>query len=220
MKIWNVIIRFRSSPHSPAQAVSSTPSTPMPQESSVTSRSGDTPDRGGNNLTSGQPMDESDNSVFDGGGGNNNNNNNNNPTSNSNNNNNNNSNSNANSNRPESNNCMQSMVHRSSPSSQYNASPSPNHQQQTSPRPRAPSVPPHLLTQFWSQAPNVQGFATQRLLNGVISSAVSYVTGNNGAAAGNVNVTGNNGTSVGTNVSSANTTSGEFSGSFVYGVSG
>ncbi|EFN69697.1 Hormone receptor 4 [Camponotus floridanus] len=91
--------------------------------------------------------------------------------------------------------------HRNSPSSQFNpnqsispgtigsAGPHGSAQQQqqqqqspqtppTPPRPRAPSVPPHLLAahhQFWSQnTTGVQGFATQRLLNGVISSAVSY----------------------------------------------
>lgn len=58
----------------------------------------------------------------------------------------------------------------------------------TPPRSRAPSVPPHLLAhhQFWSQAPTgAQGFATQRLINGVISSAVNVTYGQN--VTGNAN---------------------------------
>ncbi|KAJ8673015.1 hypothetical protein QAD02_004276 [Eretmocerus hayati] len=77
-------------------------------------------------------------------------------------------------------------------------------QQQTSPRPRAApaAVPAHILQhhQFWSQP---QGFATQRLLNGVISSAVSYVTGNNGAVALN------NGNGLPVSIANTNTTTGE-----------
>lgn len=171
----------RSSPQSPVHAVSTTP---MPQE--VTSRT-DSPDRG--NLSSGLSKEESDNSVFDGGGGN----------------------------RTDSTTCLPG--HRNSPSSQYihSMSPSPNAvshggQPQTSPRPRAPSVPPHLLThhQFWSQGPGVPGFASQRLLNGVISSAVSYVTGNNGAGVSvGVGNTGNGGPVGGGNIGNVNTTSGE-----------
>jgi hypothetical protein len=146
----------------------------MTQEAS--SRS-DSPDKG--DLSSVQTKEESDNSVFDGGGGGN----------------------NSGGGRSE---ISNQPSHRSSPSSQFNPSQSvspgsvgsigPPHgsaqqqqqqQQQpspqtppTPPRPRAPSVPPHLLAahhQFWSQnTSSVQGFATQRLLNGVISSAVSY----------------------------------------------
>ncbi|XP_076675225.1 nuclear hormone receptor 4 isoform X3 [Andrena cerasifolii] len=148
----------RSSPYSPIQAVSTTP---MPQEPS--SRS-DSPDKG--DLSSAQTKEESDNSVFDGGGGG----------------------GNGGGGRTE---IPSQPSHRSSPSSQYNPnqsmSPSGStthgaqQQQQpqtppTPPRPRAPSVPPHLLAhhQFWTQNTGVQGFATQRLLNGVISSAVNY----------------------------------------------
>lgn len=126
----------------------------MSQEAS--SRS-DSPDKC--DLSSAQTKEESDNSVFDGGGGG--------------------------SVRSE---ASSQPSHRSSPSSQFNPSQnvSPGggsaHGSQTPqtpstpPRPRAPSVPPHLLAhhQFWSQNTGVQGFATQRLLNGVISSAVGY----------------------------------------------
>ncbi|XP_011254306.2 hormone receptor 4 isoform X2 [Camponotus floridanus] len=158
----------RSSSYSPVQAVSSTP---IAQEAS--SRS-DSPDKG--DLSSVQTKEESDNSVFDGGGGG----------------------SGGGGGRSE---ASSQASHRNSPSSQFNpnqsispgtigsAGPHGSAQQQqqqqqspqtppTPPRPRAPSVPPHLLAahhQFWSQnTTGVQGFATQRLLNGVISSAVSY----------------------------------------------
>lgn len=159
----------RSSSYSPVQAVSSTPIT---QE--ACSRS-DSPDKG--DLSSVQTKEESDNSVFDGGGGG----------------------SGGGGGRSET---SSQASHRNSPSSQFNpnqsvspgtigsAGPHGSAQQQqqqqqqspqappTPPRPRAPSVPPHLLAahhQFWSQnTTGVQGFATQRLLNGVISSAVSY----------------------------------------------
>lgn len=151
----------RSSSYSPVQAVSSTP---IAQEAS--SRS-DSPDKG--DLSSVQTKEESDNSVFDGGGGG----------------------SGGGGGRSE---ASSQPSHRNSPSSQFNPNQSvspgigshgPAQQQQqspqtppTPPRPRAPSVPPHLLAahhQFWSQnTTGVQGFATQRLLNGVISSAVSY----------------------------------------------
>lgn len=96
-------------------------------------------------LSSAQTKEESDNSVFDGGGG-----------------------------RSE---ASSQPSHRSSPSSQYSpsqsASPVQQQQQQTGGL-RGSRVPPHLLAhhQFWSSQNN--GFATQRLLNGVISSAVSY----------------------------------------------
>ncbi|KAG5309049.1 HR4 protein, partial [Acromyrmex insinuator] len=106
--------------------------------------------------------------------------------------------------------------HRNSPSSQFNlnlnispgavgsARPHGSLQQQHSPpappRSRAPPVPPHLLVahhQFWSQnTTSVQGFATQRLLNGVISSAVSY---------GGQNATTVSTSSSGTNVSCVTT---------------
>lgn len=163
-------VPIKSSPYSPVQAVSSTP---IAQEAS--SRS-DSPDLKGD-LSSVQTKEESDNSVFDGGGGG----------------------GGGGSGggggvggRLESSN---QLSHRNSPSSQFNLSQnvSPGaigtvgqhgsmQQQQQSPpappRPRAPSVPPHLLAahhQFWSQnTTSVQGFATQRLLNGVISSAVGY----------------------------------------------
>ncbi|EZA59807.1 Hormone receptor [Ooceraea biroi] len=157
----------RSSPYSPVQTVSSTP---MAQEAS--SRC-DTPDKG--DLSSVQTKEESDNSVFDGGGGG----------------------GGGNSGGGGRSEVSNQLSHRSSPLSQFNPSQSvspgsagsigphgPTQQQQspqtppTPPRPRAPSVPPHLLAahhQFWSQnTTGVQGFATQRLLNGVISSAVSY----------------------------------------------
>ncbi|KAL6448012.1 hypothetical protein ACFW04_000209 [Cataglyphis niger] len=151
----------RSSSYSPVQAVSSTP---IAQEAS--SRS-DTPDK--SDLSSVQIKEES-NSVFDGGGGS----------------------SGGGGGRSETSN---QPSHRNSPSSQFNPNQSVSpgtigsagshgSAQQQSPqtpptptRPRAPSVPPHLLVhhQFWSQnTSGVQGFATQRLLNGVISSAVSY----------------------------------------------
>ncbi|KAL0112266.1 hypothetical protein PUN28_011961 [Cardiocondyla obscurior] len=148
---------IKSSPYSPVQAVSSTP---IAQEAS--SRSDSPPDLKGD-LSSVQTKEESDNSVFDGGGGG----------------------------RTEASN---QPSHRNSPSSQFNLNqnvsslgaigsvgPHGPVQQQSPPAPprsRAPSVPPHLLAahhQFWSQnTTSVQGFATQRLLNGVISSAVSY----------------------------------------------
>ena len=180
--------------------ISSSPSIPVSQESPVNNQNKSS-DRC-SNLTSAQSKDETDNSVFDGGGciGN----------------------GTANNNsmrQTESNtNCSQNTIQKNNPSSQYvqtNSNPSPvqhqQQQQQTSPRPRAPTVPSHLLThhQFWSQNPNVQNFsASQRhLLNGVISNAVSYVTGNNGAAAGGgnicVNISGNNGNN-GSNSNSAN----------------
>ena len=138
----------RSSSQSPLQAVSTTP---MSQE--VNSRS-ESPDRG-NRLSSAQSKEESDNSVFDGGGpgcGNNIN-----------------------------GSCNQSGQ-RNSPSSHYNPNLSPNtnsshgNHHQTSPRLRAPSVPPHILShhQFWPPGAVGQNFATQRLLNGVINSAVNY----------------------------------------------
>ena len=95
-------------------------------------------------LSSAQTKEESDNSVFDGGGG-----------------------------RSE---ASSQPSHRSSPSSQYSPSQSasPVQQQQQTGGLRGSRVPPHLLAhhQFWSSQNN--GFATQRLLNGVISSAVSY----------------------------------------------
>ena len=164
----------RSSPQSPLQAVSTTP---MSQEAS--SR-GESPD-GGNHLSSAQSKEESDNSVFDGGGpdggpggGNNGN------------------------NRSDSSN---QSGQRSSPSSQFNPNLSPstnsshgNHMQTppTPPRLRAPSVPPHILShhQFWPPGTVSQNFATQRLLNGVISSAVNYAqnlagSSNNGSG-GNI----------------------------------
>ncbi|XP_043802846.1 hormone receptor 4 isoform X3 [Apis laboriosa] len=148
----------RLSPYSPMQAVSTTP---MAQEQ-PSSRS-DSPEKA--DLSSAQTKEESDNSVFDGGGG-------------------------GGGGRSET---SSQPSHRSSPSSQYSPgqSMSPGastthvaqqqqqqqQQQQTaSLRPRVPSVPPHLLAhhQFWSQNNGIQGFATQRLLNGVISSAVNY----------------------------------------------
>lgn len=145
----------------------------------ATSRS-DSPDKG--DLSSAQTKEESDNSVFDGGGGS--------------------------GGRSE---ASSQPSHRNSPSSQFNpsqsVSPGGGHgpqQQQTSPtpaRPRAPSVPPHLLAhhhQFWSQNTGVQGFATQRLLNGVISS-VGY--GQNATA-----VSTSSGTSTSGNAASCVTT--------------
>lgn len=161
-------VPIKSSPYSPVQAVSSTP---IAQEAS--SRS-DSPDLKGD-LSSVQTKEESDNSVFDGGGGGGGG-----------------GGSGGVSGRSETSN---QPSHRNSPSSQFNlnqnvspgavgsAGPHGSVQQQQQsppapPRPRAPSVPPHLLAahhQFWSQnTTSVQGFATQRLLNGVISSAVSY----------------------------------------------
>lgn len=173
----------RSSPYSPVQTVSSTP---MGQE--ATSRA-DSPDKG--DLSSAQTKEESDNSVFDGGGG---------------------GGGGGGSARLE---ASSQPSHRNSPSSQFNPSQSvspgggtahgPQQQApQTSPtpaRPRAPSVPPHLLAhhhQFWSQNTGVQGFATQRLLNGVISS-VGY--GQNATA-----VSTSSGTSTSGNVASCVTT--------------
>lgn len=160
----------------------------------MTSHSSDTPSEapssGSSNMSSSQPKQESDNSVFDGGGGI----------------------------QPQPNppptsiatsNATNNGLQRNSPTLQYSTSLSPNNHQQMSPRPRAPSVPHHLLThhQFWS--PNtVQGFATKRLLNGVISNAVNYVTGNNGAASLNMS-TANNGSS-GSNLSSPGSNSGEY----------
>lgn len=162
-------VSIKSSPYSPVQAVSSTP---IAQEAS--SRS-DSPDLKGD-LSSVQTKEESDNSVFDGGGGGDRGG----------------GGSGGVGGRSETSN---QPSHRNSPSSQFNLSQNvspgtvgsagphgPGQQQQQSPpappRPRAPSVPPHLLAahhQFWSQnTTSVQGFATQRLLNGVISSAVSY----------------------------------------------
>jgi len=154
-------VPIKSSPYSPVQAVSSTP---IAQETS--SRS-DSPDLKGD-FSSVQTKEESDNSVFDGGGGGG-------------------GSGGSGGGRSETSN---QPSHRNSPSSQFNISPgtvgsagshgSLQQQQQSPPAPprsRAPSVPPHLLAahhQFWSQSTSVQGFATQRLLNGVISSAVSY----------------------------------------------
>lgn len=167
----------RSSPQSPLQAVSTTP---MSQDTSSRSES---PDRG-NHLSSIQSKEESDNSVFDGGGpgggpggGNN---------------------------RNDSSNQSQQ---RSSPSSQFNPNMSPrtnsshgNHMQnqQTAPRHRAPSVPSHILGhhQFWPPVTVGQNFATQRLLNGVISSAVNYAQNLAGSSSSNgsgVNVSPGNG---------------------------
>ncbi|XP_033227993.1 hormone receptor 4 isoform X2 [Belonocnema kinseyi] len=170
---------------SPLPAVSTTP---MSQE---TSRS-ESPDRG-NNLSSAQSKEESDNSVFDGGGpgggpGGGKNGNHRNDSSNQ-------------------------SCQRSSPSSQFNPNLSPstnsshgNHMQTiaTNPRLRAPSVPPHILShhQFWPPGTVTQNFATQRLLNGVISSAVNYAQnlagsssngsgGNMSAGNGNGSITGN-----------------------------
>lgn len=162
-------VPIKSSPYSPVQVSS----TPIAQEAS--SRS-DSPDLKGD-LSSVQTKEESDNSVFDGGGGGDRGGG---------------SSSGGVGGRSEASN---QPSHRNSPSSQFNlnqnvspgtvgsAGPHGSVQQQqqsppTPPRPRAPSVPPHLLAahhQFWSQnTTSVQGFATQRLLNGVISSAVSY----------------------------------------------
>ncbi|KYN05493.1 Hormone receptor 4 [Cyphomyrmex costatus] len=145
------------------QAVSSTPIA----QDCPSSRS-DSPDLKGD-LSSVQTKEESDNSVFDGGGGG----------------------GSGVGGRAE---VSNQPSHRNSPSSQFNlnlnispstvgsAGPHGSLQQQQSPsappRSRAPPVPPHLLVahhQFWSQnTTSVQGFATQRLLNGVISSAVNY----------------------------------------------
>ncbi|XP_066595570.1 hormone receptor 4 [Prorops nasuta] len=152
----------RSCSYSPVQAVSTTP---MSQEAGTRSESPEKCD-----LSSVQTKEESDNSVFDGGGG---------GTG---------TGGGGSSTRSE---ASSQPSHRNSPSSQYNlnqsispsgSSSTHGSQQQSSPtpptppRPRAPSVPPHLLAhhQFWSQNSSVQGFASQRLLNGVISSAVNY----------------------------------------------
>ncbi|XP_063972532.1 hormone receptor 4 isoform X1 [Diachasmimorpha longicaudata] len=121
-------------------------------------------------LSSGQAKLEPDNSVFDGGGGDD----------------------------------RRDITSQPSPSSQYtinqahspssNSSHSSNQQPPTPPRSRAPSVPAHLLAhhQFWS---NSQGFAAQRLLNGVISSAVGYGQnmGGNGGNGSNGSNQGNGG---------------------------
>ncbi|CAG5097039.1 Similar to Hr4: Hormone receptor 4 (Drosophila melanogaster) [Cotesia congregata] len=147
--------------------------TPMSQEEQQPGSRCQTPERAGE-LSSGQTKLDSDNSVFDGGGGGG----------------------------GTDRNSRVDISSQPSPSSQYNISqaPSPSSnsshssQQQppTPPRSRAPSVPAHLLAhhQFWSQNSGVQGFAAQRLLNGVISS-VGYgqnLTGNptsTGSPAGN-----------------------------------
>ncbi|XP_043471799.1 hormone receptor 4 isoform X2 [Leptopilina heterotoma] len=181
----------RSSPQSPIQAVSTTP---MSQESSSRSES---PDRG-NHLTSVQSKEESDNSVFDGGGpgggpggggGNNRND------------------TNINTNQQQQQQQQQQSSQRSSPSSQFNPNMSPrtnsshgNHMQ-TPPTPqrhRTPTVPSHILGhhQFWPPGAVGQNFATQRLLNGVISSAVNYAQNLAGSSSSNgsgVNVTTGNG---------------------------
>ncbi|XP_018371210.1 PREDICTED: hormone receptor 4 [Trachymyrmex cornetzi] len=177
-------VQIKTSPYSPIPAVSSTP---IAQDAS--SRS-DSPDLKGE-LSSVQTKEESDNSVFDGGGG-------------------------CSSGGGGGGEASNQPSHRNSPSSQFNlnlnispgavgsARPHGSLQQQHSPpappRSRAPPVPPHLLVahhQFWSQnTTSVQGFATQRLLNGVISSAVSY---------GGQNATTVSTSSSGTNVSCVTT---------------
>ncbi|KYN45416.1 Hormone receptor 4 [Trachymyrmex septentrionalis] len=181
-------VQIKTSPYSPIPAVSSTPIT---QDAS--SRS-DSPDLKGD-LSSVQTKEESDNSVFDGGGG---------------------GSSGGGSGIGGRSEASNQPSHRNSPSSQFNlnlnispgavgsARPHGSLQQQHSPpappRSRAPPVPPHLLVahhQFWSQnTTSVQGFATQRLLNGVISSAVSY---------GGQNATTVSTSSSGTNVSCVTT---------------
>ncbi|KYM81475.1 Hormone receptor 4 [Atta colombica] len=181
-------VQIKTSPYSPIPAVSSTP---IAQDAS--SRS-DSPDLKGD-LSSVQTKEESDNSVFDGGGG---------------------GSSGGGSGVGGRSEASNQPSHRNSPSSQFNlnlnispgavgsARPHGSLQQQHSPpappRSRAPPVPPHLLVahhQFWSQnTTSVQGFATQRLLNGVISSAVSY---------GGQNATTVSTSSSGTNVSCVTT---------------
>ncbi|XP_048506500.1 hormone receptor 4 isoform X2 [Athalia rosae] len=146
-----------ASPVSPLQSHTTVFTSPTPREV----HRGETPDRGTSNHYLVQPKEESDNSVFDGGG------------------------------RTDGSSRLSS--HRSpSPSPNRNQSPSPGtgnggigggsgscgsgFNQQPGPRQRAPTVPPHLLAhhQFWTQNPGVQSFTTQRLLNGVISSAVNF----------------------------------------------
>lgn len=182
-------VQIKTSPYSPIPAVSSTP---IAQD--ISSRS-DSPDLKGD-LSSIQTKEESDNSVFDGGGGG--------------------SSGVGGSGVGGRSEASNQPSHRNSPSSQFNlnlnispgavgsAGPHGSLQQQQSPpappRSRAPPVPPHLLVahhQFWSQnTTSVQGFATQRLLNGVISSAVSY---------GGQNATTVSTSSSGTNVSCVTT---------------
>lgn len=156
-----------ASPVSPVQSHTNVFTSPTPREV----HRGETPDRGTSNHYLVQPKEESDNSVFDGGG------------------------------RGEG--MTSHPSHCSpSPSPNRNQSPSPGMgnvgnggggggggggsgcgsglnsgpNQQPGPRQRAPTVPPHLLAhhQFWTQNPGVQSFTTQRLLNGVISSAVNF----------------------------------------------
>lgn len=144
----------RASSVSPLQSHTTVFTSPTPREN----HRGETPDRGTSSHYLVQPKEESDNSVFDGGG------------------------------RGEGPN---HPSHRSpSPNPNRNQSPSPGNgngsipgggcgsgpNQQPGPRQRAPAVPPHILAHhpFWTQNTGVQNFTTQRMINGVISSAVNF----------------------------------------------